>query len=74
MGVVRRRLDLAGPLMGGLFRGLFKKFTKEVKNHLQKSLNDGEDFKIASSVRPKLLSDGERVGGVSGIVNDWVNG
>ncbi len=31
-----KRLDLAGPLMGGLFRQLFKKLTKDVKIYLQK--------------------------------------
>lgn len=31
-----KRLDLAGPLMGGLFRQLFKKLTKDVKTYLQK--------------------------------------
>jgi DNA-directed RNA polymerase II subunit RPB2 len=31
-----KRLDLAGPLLGGLFRQLFKKLTKDVKVYLQK--------------------------------------
>ena len=31
-----KRLDLAGPLLGSLFRQLFKKLTKDVKTYLQK--------------------------------------
>ncbi len=31
-----KRLDLAGPLLGGLFRQLFKKLTKDVRAYLQK--------------------------------------
>jgi DNA-directed RNA polymerase II subunit RPB2 len=32
----KKRLDLAGALMGGLFRMLFKKLTKDVSRYLQK--------------------------------------
>ena len=32
----RKRLDLAGPLLGSLFRQLFQKLTKNVYRHLQK--------------------------------------
>lgn len=32
----RKRLDLAGPLLGSLFRMLFRKLTKDVYRHLQK--------------------------------------
>jgi DNA-directed RNA polymerase beta subunit len=31
-----KRLDLAGPLLGGLFRMLFQKLTKDVRGYLQK--------------------------------------
>ncbi|GBG89761.1 hypothetical protein CBR_g49614 [Chara braunii] len=34
-----KRLDLAGPLLGGLFRQLFRKLTKDVRMYLQKVLN-----------------------------------
>lgn len=32
----KKRLDLAGPLLAGLFRMLFRKLTKDVFRHLQK--------------------------------------
>jgi DNA-directed RNA polymerase II subunit RPB2 len=54
----KKRLDLAGPLMGGLFRMLFKKLTKEVKKHLQKSLDEGRDFNIILAMKTKVMTDG----------------
>lgn len=32
----KKRLDLGGPLLGMLFRGLFRKVTKDVSRYLQK--------------------------------------
>ncbi|KAG2687589.1 hypothetical protein I3843_09G059700 [Carya illinoinensis] len=34
-----KRLDLAGPLLGGLFRMLFRKLTRDVRGYVQKVLN-----------------------------------
>ena len=59
----KKRLDLAGPLMGGLFRMLFKKLTIEVKKYLQKSLEEGRDFNVAVAMKGcKIVSDGMKVG------------
>lgn len=49
----KKRLDLAGPLMGGLFRTLFKILTKDMRKHLQKSLNEGRDFNIVAAMKSK---------------------
>lgn len=54
----KKRLDLAGPLMGGLFRILFKKLTKDVKKYLQKCLNEGKDFNLTLAIKSKTISDG----------------
>jgi DNA-directed RNA polymerase II subunit RPB2 len=35
----KKRLDLAGPLLGALFRMLFQKLTKDVGKYLQKVQN-----------------------------------
>lgn len=32
----RKRLDLAGPLLAALFRGVFRQLTKDLYRHLQK--------------------------------------
>lgn len=54
----KKRLDLAGPLLGGLFRLLFKKLTKEVRKHLQRSLDEGNEFNILSAIKGKTISTG----------------
>jgi DNA-directed RNA polymerase II subunit RPB2 len=54
----KKRLDLAGPLMGGLFRILFKKFTKDVRKYLQKTLDEGRDFNLVLAMKSKTITDG----------------
>lgn len=54
----RKRLDLAGPLLGGQFRLLFKKLTGEVKKYLQKSIDEGRHFNMAQAMKSTLLTDG----------------
>mmetsp|Transcript_18211 Transcript_18211/g.18269 ORF Transcript_18211/g.18269 Transcript_18211/m.18269 type:complete len:1196 (+) Transcript_18211:62-3649(+) len=54
----KKRLDLAGPLMGGLFRLLFKKLTKDMTKYLQKTLDEGKDFNLATALKNKTISDG----------------
>ena len=53
-----KRLDLAGPLLGSLFRQLFKKLTKDVKTYIQKSIDSGGEFNLARAVRPKTITNG----------------
>jgi len=53
-----KRLDLAGPLLGTLFRQLFKKLTKDVKTHLQKSIDQGKDFNLTMAVKARTITDG----------------
>ena len=54
----KKRLDLAGPLLGGLFRMLFKKLTKEVRSYLQKTLDEGKEFNLSLAIKSKTISDG----------------
>ncbi len=49
-----KRLDLAGPLLGGLFRMLFRKLTKDVVAYLQKCIDEGRDFNLAYVGHTKL--------------------
>ncbi|RHY46931.1 hypothetical protein DYB30_013997, partial [Aphanomyces astaci] len=55
-----KRLDLAGPLLGGLFRVLFKKLTKDVKGYLQKCVDAGRDFQLSLAIKSKTISNGLR--------------
>ena len=54
----KKRLDLAGPLLGGQFRMLFKKLTKEVQKYLQRSVDEGRMFNMAQAMKSTVISDG----------------
>lgn len=51
-----KRLDLAGPLLGALFRMLFRKLTKDVRIYLQKCVDDGKDVNLAYAVKAKTIT------------------
>ncbi|KAK3248848.1 DNA-dependent RNA polymerase II [Cymbomonas tetramitiformis] len=53
-----KRLDLAGPLMGGLFRMLFRKVTKDVKGYVQKCVDNGKEINLTYAVRAKTITSG----------------
>lgn len=54
----KKRLDLAGPLLGGLFRVLFRKLTKDVRKHLQRCLDEGKHFNVGAAIKSNHISDG----------------
>ncbi|KAL7417639.1 DNA-dependent RNA polymerase II second largest subunit [Mrakia frigida] len=54
----KKRLDLAGPLLAGLFRMLFKKLTKDVFRYLQKCVETRKEFKLESAVRQATITNG----------------
>lgn len=53
-----KRLDLSGPLLGALFRQLFRKLAKDVKAYLQKALDQGRDFNLAMAIKAKTITQG----------------
>ena len=55
-----KRLDLAGPLLALLFRGLFKNLMKEMKMYAQKFIDKGKDFNLELAVKTRIISDGLR--------------
>ncbi|XP_015784094.1 DNA-directed RNA polymerase II subunit RPB2 [Tetranychus urticae] len=55
-----KRLDLAGPLMAYLFRGLFRNLTKEVRMYAQKFIDSGKDFNLDLAIKTRIISDGLR--------------
>ncbi|XP_055351402.1 DNA-directed RNA polymerase II subunit RPB2-like [Paramacrobiotus metropolitanus] len=55
-----KRLDLAGPLLAFLFRGLFKNLLKELKINAQKYIDRGRDFNLELSIKTKIITDGLR--------------
>jgi DNA-directed RNA polymerase II subunit RPB2 len=69
----KKRLDLAGPLLGGLFRMLFKKMATEVKKFLQKSLDEGGEFNIMSAIKWTTISSGLQYSLATGNWGDRTN-
>eukprot|EP01137_Pigoraptor_chileana_P009419 Opistho-2@57646 len=55
-----KRLDLAGPLMAGLFRVLFRKLTKDLRAQLQKSVDRNKEFNLPRAFNARTITDGLR--------------
>uniref|UniRef100_A0A8C6ZWL7 DNA-directed RNA polymerase subunit beta n=1 Tax=Nothoprocta perdicaria TaxID=30464 RepID=A0A8C6ZWL7_NOTPE len=53
-----KRLDLAGPLLAFLFRGMFKNLLKEVRIYAQKFIDRGKDFNLELAIKTRIISDG----------------
>jgi len=54
----KKRLDLAGPLLGSLFRSLFKRLTKDCQKILKSCLEEGRDFNLNTAIRDQTITDG----------------
>ncbi|MCJ1245880.1 DNA-dependent RNA polymerase II [Trapelia coarctata] len=54
----KKRLDLAGPLMAGLFRMLFNKLTKDVYKYLQKCVESNREFNLTLGIKSTTLTNG----------------
>ncbi|KAH6785548.1 hypothetical protein C2S51_038003 [Perilla frutescens var. frutescens] len=53
-----KRLDLAGSLLGGLFRMLFRKLTRDVRSYVQKSVDNGKDVNLQFAIKAKTVTSG----------------
>lgn len=53
-----KRMDLAGPLLAGLFRQLFIKLAKDCRLMLQKSLDSGKDPNFERSIKQTTITRG----------------
>eukprot|EP00457_Paulinella_chromatophora_P000754 gb/GEZN01000754.1/.p1 GENE.gb/GEZN01000754.1/~~gb/GEZN01000754.1/.p1 ORF type:complete len:1217 (-),score=175.11 gb/GEZN01000754.1/:20-3670(-) len=57
-----KRLDLAGPLLAGLFRGLFYKMYKDCRIQMRKKCERGKkpgaDFQISSVINSDIIKNG----------------
>ncbi|PWN45672.1 beta and beta-prime subunits of DNA dependent RNA-polymerase [Ceraceosorus guamensis] len=54
----KKRLDLAGPLLSGLFRMLFRKLTRDIYRHLQKCVEEQREFFLSSAVKSSTITNG----------------
>lgn len=57
---MNKRLDLSGPLLAGLFRQLFRKLTKDVRNYVQRCIDKGKDINVPASVNKDTITRGLR--------------
>jgi DNA-directed RNA polymerase II subunit RPB2 len=69
----KKRLDLAGPLLGGLFRMLLRKLTKDVRSTLQRCLDSGKHFNIDASIRSTYITSGLKYSLATGNWGDRAN-
>ncbi|KAJ0247131.1 DNA-directed RNA polymerase II subunit 2 [Hirschfeldia incana] len=53
-----KRLDLAGPLLGGLFRMLFRKLTRDVRSYVQKCVDNGKEANLQFAIKAKTITSG----------------
>ncbi|KAJ9539991.1 hypothetical protein OSB04_026497 [Centaurea solstitialis] len=53
-----KRLDLAGPLLTGLFTMLFRKLTRDVRGYVQKCVNNGKDVNLQFAIKSKTITNG----------------
>lgn len=56
----KKRLDMAGPLLGFLFRILFKRLTKDVARHLQRCIDSHRDFSLSLAIKSATITTGLR--------------
>lgn len=54
----KKRLDLAGSLLSGLFRMLFRKLTTDINRYIQKTVEDKRDFNVVLAVKSAIITRG----------------
>ena len=58
----KKRLDMAGALFAGLFRQLFRKFTKDTQNNLKQMIESGKgkNLNLHLAIKNKTITNGLR--------------
>ncbi|QUC20500.1 DNA-directed RNA polymerase II subunit RPB2 [Ustilaginoidea virens] len=54
----KKRLDLAGPLLAKLFRGIVRRMNNELSNYLRRCVEGNRHFNLAVGIKPGTLSNG----------------
>ena len=54
----KKRLDLAGPLLAKLFRGIIRRMNQELSNHLRICVQNNKQFALSMAIKPGTLSNG----------------
>ena len=53
-----KRVDMAGPLLSGLFKLLFKKLCKDIKSYAQLCVDRNRDININTAIRARTITQG----------------
>lgn len=56
----KKRLDMAGSLLGSLFRQLFRKFIEEATKSLKRDVDSNRGMKLPTAFKSKLITTGLR--------------
>jgi len=70
----KKRLDLAGPLMTGLFRMLFRKMTGELAKYMQKCIDGHREINLVVGLRSSIITNGLRYSLATGNWGDQTKG
>lgn len=54
----KKRMDLSGPLLAGLFKVLFRKLIMETSKHLQKCVENGREFNLTVGLKSGIITQG----------------
>lgn len=66
-----KRLDLAGPLLGGLFRQQLRKLFRDVKSNARRLVNANRVVDLNSIVKPSIITNGLKYALATG---NWLSG
>ncbi|KAF5833422.1 RNA polymerase II second largest subunit [Dunaliella salina] len=53
-----KRMDLGGPLLAGLFRLLFRKLCKDMRQYVQRCVDSGKDINVPGAVKTQTITRG----------------
>jgi DNA-directed RNA polymerase II subunit RPB2 len=56
----KKRMDMSGTLMAGLFRQLFRQFIEDMSKHIKKDLQKNRDANLQTAMRHETLTAGLR--------------
>lgn len=57
----KKRMDMAGALLSGLFRQQFRTVVTDMKKYLEKELNSGkQEFNIRNAIKSDIITRGLR--------------
>lgn len=53
----KKRLDLAGPLLAKLFRGIVRRITQDLMSYMKRCIDGNKQFSLALGIKPSTLTN-----------------